>query len=260
MERRRQRWVPSCSARTYVVTGSVNQSCVEAGASVHTKAILAQAGQADVRRWPPWPICSRWELKLRVLKAGTMFPVREKVNTSYYKACRLTGSDPGRGAHKTRITGLPQAVGNGLAGDGSFLPRARPGAALNVRSQNPKCKMSLVFRWYRGCRHAGPTAGKTAARKMDYQIWCGPAMGAFNEWTRDTYPSCAANRRAPEVAEHLMQGAGLFVPPPAFARPGRYPARQPGSLQAGTDQPDKRMILPDTPWTLSSRSSNFIRR
>ena len=33
---------------SYIVTGSVNQACVEAGASEHTKKLLAKAGMADV--------------------------------------------------------------------------------------------------------------------------------------------------------------------------------------------------------------------
>ena len=33
---------------SYIVTGSVNHSCIEAGTSEHTKQLLAQAGMADV--------------------------------------------------------------------------------------------------------------------------------------------------------------------------------------------------------------------
>ena len=42
---------------------------------------------------------------------------------------------------------------------------------------------------------------------MDYQIWCGPAMGAFNEWTRGSFLEKPENRRAALVAQNLLYGA-----------------------------------------------------
>ena len=42
---------------------------------------------------------------------------------------------------------------------------------------------------------------------MDYQVWCGPAMGAFNEWARGSFLERPENRRAVVVAENLMLGA-----------------------------------------------------
>jgi hypothetical protein len=42
---------------------------------------------------------------------------------------------------------------------------------------------------------------------MDYQVWCGPAMGAFNEWARGTYLEDWRNRYAADVARNLLWGA-----------------------------------------------------
>ena len=36
-----------------------------------------------------------------------------------------------------------------------------------------------VFRWYLGM--SSHWANRRATRTVDYQIWCGPAMGAFND-------------------------------------------------------------------------------
>jgi hypothetical protein len=41
---------------------------------------------------------------------------------------------------------------------------------------------------------------------MDYQIWCGPAMGAFNEWTRGTRLADYRNRYAADVTWQLLNG------------------------------------------------------
>jgi hypothetical protein len=45
---------------------------------------------------------------------------------------------------------------------------------------------------------------------MDYQIWCGPAMGAFNEWTKNSYLSEAKSRKVADVANHLLEGAAYL--------------------------------------------------
>jgi hypothetical protein len=45
---------------------------------------------------------------------------------------------------------------------------------------------------------------------MDYQVWCGPAMGAFNLWTRGTYLGEPANRRVVDVALQLLTGCAYL--------------------------------------------------
>ena len=45
---------------------------------------------------------------------------------------------------------------------------------------------------------------------MDYQIWCGPAMGAFNDWVRGTYLEQMENRRAADVGDHILTGAAYL--------------------------------------------------
>jgi trans-AT polyketide synthase, acyltransferase and oxidoreductase domains len=61
----------------YVVTGSVNQSCVEAGTSPHVKRLLAEAEFADVAMAPA---ADMFELgvDVQVLKRGTFFPMRAR--------------------------------------------------------------------------------------------------------------------------------------------------------------------------------------
>ncbi len=59
----------------YVVTGSVNQACVEAGASEHTRKLLAQASMADVMMAPSADMFEMG-VKVQVLKKGTLFPMR----------------------------------------------------------------------------------------------------------------------------------------------------------------------------------------
>lgn len=191
----------------YVMTGSVNQACVESGASAHTKRILAQAGQADVMMAPA---ADMFELgvKVQVLKKGTLFPLRAQKLYELYKTCDSLETLPQAEREKleTQVFRKPLAA---VWQETEAFFRERDPEQLERASQNPKRKMALVFRWYLGLSSRWSNSGEPG-REMDYQIWCGPAMGAFNEWTRNTALALPENRRAPEVAEHLMQGAAYL--------------------------------------------------
>jgi hypothetical protein len=48
-------------------------------------------------------------------------------------------------------------------------------------------------------------------RKVDYQIWCGPAMGTFNEWVRGSLLEPPENRTVTTVAMNLLWGAAVIT-------------------------------------------------
>ena len=73
---------------------------------------------------------------------------------------------------------------------------------------DPKYKMALVFRWYLGQSPVWANSGD-ASRKIDYQIWCGPAMGAFNEWVRGSFLEDVSQRKVVSVAYNLLFGAAV---------------------------------------------------
>jgi hypothetical protein len=68
--------------------------------------------------------------------------------------------------------------------------------------------MALVFRWYLGLSSVWANRGE-ASRQVDFQVWCGPAMGALNEWTRGTALAKPENRRAAVLAWNLLYGAAV---------------------------------------------------
>ena len=67
----------------YVVTGSVNQACIESGSCDHTKKLLAAADMADVTMAPASDMFEMG-VKLQVLKRGTMFAMRVQKLYSLY--------------------------------------------------------------------------------------------------------------------------------------------------------------------------------
>jgi PfaD family protein len=96
---------------------------------------------------------------------------------------------------------------------------ARDPDQLARAADNPKRQMALVFRWYLGLSSRWSNVGEPG-REPDYQIWCGPAMGAFNDWTRGTYLAEPGNRRVVDVAAHVMRGAAYLTRLHALAAQG----------------------------------------
>ncbi len=70
--------------------------------------------------------------------------------------------------------------------------------------------MALVFRWYLGQSPVWANNG-VADRKLDYQIWCGPAMGAFNEWVKGSFLEVPAQRKVATVAMNILFGAAVLM-------------------------------------------------
>jgi len=188
----------------YVVTGSVNQSCVEAGASEHTRKLLAQAGMADVVMAPASDMFERG-IKLQVLKKGTLFPMRAQKLYELYSTYNSLSEIPPVELEKLEKQILQNSVASIWQQTVEFFQKRDP-SVIEKAKDNPKKQMALVFRWYLGLSSRWSNAG-IKGREFDYQIWCGPAMGAFNDWVASTYLNDYKNRKVVDVAEHLMLGA-----------------------------------------------------
>ncbi|MEM6947529.1 MAG: 2-nitropropane dioxygenase, partial [Pseudomonadota bacterium] len=49
------------------------------------------------------------------------------------------------------------------------------------------------------------------SRRADYQIWCGPAQGAFNEWATGTVLEPLERRTVRQIAWNLLEGAAQIT-------------------------------------------------
>ena len=191
----------------YVVTGSANQACVEAGASEHTRKLLAQAGMADVMMAPSADMFEMG-VKVQVLKKGSLFPMRAQKLYELYTHYDSIDAIPADEREKVEKQVFRRELESIWQDTVKFFEERDP-EQIERANQNPKRKMALIFRWYLGLSSKWSNSGE-AGREMDYQIWCGPAMGTFNDWTRGTYLSEYQNRRAVDVGLHLMTGAAYL--------------------------------------------------
>ena len=188
----------------YVVTGSVNQACVESGSSEPVRKMLAEAGQADVAMAPAADMFEMG-VKVQVLKRGTMFAMRAgKLYEIYrqYPSWEAIPATERAQLEKTFFRTTFTAIWDETR---DFFQRRDP-TQLPKAEADPKHKMALVFRWYLGLSSRWANSGDTT-RQLDYQVWCGPAMGAFNEWTKGTFLEQPANRDVVTVAVNLLYGA-----------------------------------------------------
>jgi len=190
----------------FVVTGSINQACVEAGTSPHSKNLLCQAAMADVAMAPAADMFEMG-VKLQVLKRGTFFPMRAQKLYDLYSAYGSLEEIPAQEREKLEKQIFAQSLDQVWAATQDFFSRRDP-AQLQRAANDPKKKMALVFRWYLGLSSRWSNTGEPG-REMDYQIWCGPAMGAFNAWVKGTALENPASRRVADVARHILTGAAL---------------------------------------------------
>ncbi len=192
----------------YVLTGSVNQACLESGSSDAVREMLAQAEQADVLMAPAADMFEMG-VKVQVLKRGTMFAMRAaKLYELYRGHAGLEEIPPAeRAALEKNFFRAP--VEQVWQETREFWLARDPGQVARAEKE-PKHRMALVFRWYLGLSSRWANAGEPS-RKVDYQVWCGPAMGAFNEWARGSYLESWRNRRVVAVARNLLHGACVLT-------------------------------------------------
>lgn len=192
----------------YVVTGTVNQACTESGSSDIVRKMLAEAQQADVTMAPAVDMFEMG-VKLQVLKRGTMFAMRGNKLYELYRAYDSIDAIP----EKERLS-LEKSIFKAPLNDIWQLTRdffnERDPEQITKAEQDPKHKMALVFRWYLGLSSRWANAGEES-RQVDYQVWCGPSMGAFNEWTKGSWLAEPVNRTIATVAMNLLYGAAVVT-------------------------------------------------
>ena len=190
----------------YVLTGSVNQSCIEAGTSDTVRQMLAEADQADVTMAPA---ADMFELgvKVQVLKRGTMFALRAAKLYELYNRHSCFEDIPVDQQAVLERDFFRCSFEDEWAQTRNFFSQRDP-RQIDLAEKNPKHKMALVFRSYLGQSSNWANAGDQT-RKIDYQIWCGPAIGAFNHWVKGSFLEKWENRETVTVAMNLMLGAAL---------------------------------------------------
>lgn len=182
----------------YIVTGSINQATVEAGTSDAVKDMLEAAAVHDMTTAPSGEM---FELgsKVQVLKKGLFFPARaEKLVAVYRQFDSLDAIDA---ATKRQLE--ERFFQRPLMAVWDEVRNRLPPEDVERAERLPKHKMALVFRRYFKNASRWALDGDTA-HKVDFQIHCGPALGAFNQWVAGTKLESWRNRHVDDIALRLL--------------------------------------------------------
>ena len=215
----------------YVLTGSINQCTRESGQSEAAKKMLAEAGVADVMMAPAGDMFEMG-VKVQVLKRGSLFPVRAAKLYDFYKQYDSLEKVPVESIRALERDIFRRGIEEVWRDTREYFMKRKP-AEVQRAEREPRHRMALVFRWYLGHSSRWPLEGN-AERRIDFQVWCGPAMGAFNQWVAGSFLEDPAQRTVAQIALNLMFGAasimraqqlracGIAMPAAAF----RYPPRK----------------------------------
>jgi trans-AT polyketide synthase/acyltransferase/oxidoreductase domain-containing protein len=192
----------------FVLTGSINQCTVEAGTSDAVKDLLQDINVQDTDYAPAGDMFESGA-KVQVAKRGLFFAARaNKLFELYQRHNSLDEIDP-----KIRQQIQEKYFGRSFeqvwSETRAHIQKIHPDACAQIE-RNPKQKMALLFKWY--FVHSTRLAMQGVEdQKVNYQIQCGPALGAFNQWVKGTKLQPWRNRRVAEIAETIMLGAAELL-------------------------------------------------
>ncbi|MBF0225349.1 MAG: ACP S-malonyltransferase [Desulfobacterales bacterium] len=185
----------------FIVTGSINQCTVEAGTSDSAKDLLQQINVQDTDYAPAGDMFEMGA-KVQVLKKGLFFPARANKLYSLYQQYNSIDEIDEKTKKQIQEKYFKKNFEDIYAETKEFFKNTPD--IIEKAEKNPKYKMALIFRWYFGYSTRIALSGDES-NKVDYQIHCGPALGAFNQWVKGTDLENWKNRHVDEIGTLLME-------------------------------------------------------
>ena len=211
----------------YILTGSVNQASVEAGTSRLAKEMVAEATAIDCTTGPA-PDMFEIGAEVQVLGRGTMYAQRAGRLYELYRRYNSLDDVPKADREKVEKTIFLRSFDDVWTETAAYWS-ARDPREVERAHADAHHKMALVFRWYLGMTSRWARTGE-ASRKRDFQIWCGPAAGVFNDWVRGSWLEPLDARHVVDIAWALLDGGAVMA--------RVHQAKALGlALPAGTDDP-----------------------
>lgn len=182
----------------FVLTGSINQCTVEAQTSDVVKDLLEQINVQDTTYAPAGDM---FELgaKVQVVRKGVFFPARaNKLYALYQQYNSLDEID-----EKTQKQLQERYFKRTFDEIYNDCKEHHSPDEISRAEKNPKQKMAMVFKWYFWYSTQMALKGDESG-KVDFQIQCGPSLGAFNQWLKGTELESWKNRHVDVIGEKLM--------------------------------------------------------
>ena len=190
----------------FILTGSINQCTVEAGISDSVKDMLQDINVQDTAYAPAGDM---FEIgaKVQVLRKGVFFPARANKLYEIYRQYNALNEIDEKTRKQIQEKYFRKSFEEVWQETEAFYSKVAPDE-ITKAMKSPKHKMALTFRWYFG-RGTWLALNGIEDLKVDYQVQCGPALGAFNQWVKGTEMENWRNRHVDEIAEKLMEETAL---------------------------------------------------
>lgn len=192
----------------FIVTGSINQCTVEAGTSDAVKDLLQTVAVQDTAYAPAGDM---FELgsKVQVLKKGLFFPARANKLYELYQRHNSLDEIDEKTRKQIQERYFKRSFNEVWSETSAFYARKAPDR-LAAAEADPRKKMALIFRWY--FIHTTRLALQgSSEQKVDYQVHCGPALGAFNQWVHGSHMEDWRNRHVADIGERLMRATAELL-------------------------------------------------
>ncbi|MEJ8307079.1 ACP S-malonyltransferase [Saccharibacillus sacchari] len=182
----------------FIMTGSINQCTVEANTSESVKELLSRINVQDTDYAPAGDMFEMGA-KVQVLKRGVLFPARaNKLYDLYQKHNSIDEID-----HKTQVQIQEKYFKRSFSEVFSDCCRYYSSEEIEKAERNAKYKMAMIFKWYFAYSTRLALQG-IEEQKVDYQVHCGPALGAFNQWVKGTRMEEWNKRHVSEIGLAIM--------------------------------------------------------
>ena len=182
----------------FILTGSINQCTVEAGTSDLVKDLLQEMNVQDTAYAPAGDMFEMGS-KIQVLRRGVFFPARANRLYELYRHYNSLDEIDEKTRNQLEKKYFKRSFDDIYEECKRFYPEGEILRAENT----PKHKMVLIFKWYINHTNKLALEGKEED-KVDFQICCGPALGAFNQWVRGTDMEKWENRHVDEIAKKML--------------------------------------------------------
>jgi trans-AT polyketide synthase/acyltransferase/oxidoreductase domain-containing protein len=192
----------------FVLTGSINQCTVEAGTSNAVKDLLQNLNVQDTDYAPAGDM---FEIgaRVQVAKRGLFFPARANKLFELYRRHNSLDEIDTKTRQQIQERYFKRSFEDVWRETRDYYSRNYPHKLAEIEA-NPKQKMACLFRWY--FIHSSRLAmSGSEDQKVDYQVHCGPALGAFNQWVCDTELKNWRSRHVADIGLRLMHGTAELL-------------------------------------------------
>jgi trans-AT polyketide synthase, acyltransferase and oxidoreductase domains len=185
----------------FIMTGSINQCTVEAGTSESAKDLLQQMNIQDTEYTPAGDM---FELgaKVQVLKKGLLFPARANKLFDIYRHYNSLDEVDDQMKRQIQDKYFNKDF-NSIYNECKKYYNSLGTNEIERSEKNPKVKMALIFKWYFNYSNLLAINGNEE-NQVNYQIHCGPSLGAFNQWVKGTELENWRNRYVDQIAIKLL--------------------------------------------------------